>query len=243
MPLLLGAGEPKLVSDVSDEKISIAYSFTGADLLLFGAIVYPDGRAPAALPDIVVTVKGPAEALLVREKAKVAGIWVNYASQRFRSVPGFYAVASARPLDRVASPRTAAIYELGIDNLLLSPASGGAAAERGRFEAGLVDLKRRATLYAEHVGGVSLRDGVLYRARIPVPARVAVGRYKAETFLIRDGQVIAVASRDIDIDKSGFERFVTIAADRWPLAYAATAIVLALVLGWAAAGLFGRRVR
>ena len=243
LPLLLGAAEPRLVPDVSDQKVSIAYSFTGADLLLFGAIVYPDGRAPATPPEIVVTLKGPTEALLVREKAKIAGMWVNHATQRFRSVPGFYAVASSRPIEQVVSPRTAAIYELGIANLLLSPASGGDAVERGRFESGLIDLKRRATLYAEHPGAVSLRDGVLYRARVPVPARVAVGHYVAETFLIRDGRVVAVASRDIQIDKSGFERFVTIAADRWPLAYAASAILLALGLGWAAAALFGRQAR
>ena len=76
-PILLGAAEPRLVPDVSDTKVAIAYSFTGADLLLFGAIVYPDGQAPAHPPDIAVVVKGPAEPLLVREKAKVAGIWMN----------------------------------------------------------------------------------------------------------------------------------------------------------------------
>ena len=242
-PLLIGAAEPRLVPDVSEQKIGIAYSFTGADLLLFGAIVYPDGVPPGPPPDVVVAIKGPSEAFLVREKAKVAGIWVNHQSQRFRSVPGFYAVASTRPLDKVVSPRTAAIYELGIDNLLLSPASGGAAADQQRFEAGLIDLRRRASLYAEHVGAVSVRDGVLYRATVPIPARVAIGRYTAETFLIRDGRVIAVASRDIDIDKFGFERFVTNAAERWPLAYALTAIGLSLLLGWLAATIFGRRAR
>jgi hypothetical protein len=68
-----------LVPDVSQRNIEIAYSFTGAELLLFGAILYPGGRGPAAArpTDIVVVVKGPTQSILVREKEKVAGIWVN----------------------------------------------------------------------------------------------------------------------------------------------------------------------
>ena len=45
-PLLLGQSEPKLVPDISARSIEIRYSFTGAQLLLFGAILYPGGRVP-----------------------------------------------------------------------------------------------------------------------------------------------------------------------------------------------------
>ncbi|WP_404711157.1 TIGR02186 family protein [Sphingomonas sp. MMS24-J13] len=243
VPLLLGAAEPRLVPDVSDTRIDIAYSFTGAQLLLFGAILYPAGTRPSPDTEIAVVVKGPSEALLVREKAKVAGIWVNHASERFRSVPSFYAVATSRPLDTVVSPRTAAIYELGINDLLLSPANGAGADEQARFETGLIDLKRRNGLYAEHIGAVSIREGVLYRAALPIPARVPVGNYTAETFLIRNGRVIAAASRDIAIGKSGFERFVAGAAEAQPLLYGLVAIGLSLLLGWIAAIAFRRRAR
>ena len=47
-PLLLGASKPVLVPDVSARTIEIRYSFTGAQLLLFGAILYPGGRVPSA---------------------------------------------------------------------------------------------------------------------------------------------------------------------------------------------------
>lgn len=240
VPLLLGAAEPKLVPDVSDTRIDIAYSFTGANLLLFGAILYPGGRTPGRDADVAVVVKGPSEALLVREKAKVAGVWVNHARLRFRSVPAFYAVATSRPLAQIVSPRTAAIYEIGVRNLLLSPAGGEGAEEQARFARGLSDLKQQAGLYAEHGGTVTVREGVLYRAAIPIPARVPVGKYTAETFLIRDGRVVAAATRDIAIGKSGFERFVANAAERYPLPYGLTAILLSLLLGWIAAMAFAR---
>ena len=239
LPLMLGAAEPRLVPDVSQTQIDIAYSFTGANLLLFGAILYPGGRPPAGT-DVAVVIKGPSEPLLVREKAKVAGIWFNHASERFRSVPSFYSVVSSRPLRDLVSPRTAAIYEIGIDNLLLSPANGASANEQGRFEAGLIDLKRRNGLYTEQSGAVSVREGVLYRALVPIPARVPVGSYTAETYLIRNGRIVAAATREIAIGKSGFERFVTTAADDYPLLYGLSGIALSLLFGWLAAIGFAR---
>lgn len=241
-PLLLSAANPRLVPDVSQRKIEIIYSFTGAELLLFGAILYPGGKAPSDGAQIAVVVKGPAEPVLIREKRKIAGLWVNADSADFRSVPSFYALASSKPIQRIVDPRTAVIYELGIDNLQLSPASGGERDEDRRFEQGLIDLKRRGGYYSETDSGVEISEGVLYRARIGIPARVPVGRYTAETFLIEDGRVIAAATRDIDIHKSGMEAFVARAAERHSFAYGLTAVLIALVLGWAASAAF-RRMR
>lgn len=240
-PLLLGAAKPVLVPDVSERAIEIRYSFTGAELLLFGAILYPGGRVPSQRADIVVVLKGPTEPVVVREKRRVAGIWVNAESTSFRSAPTYYAVASSRPLARLVDERTAAIYELGLGSLQLSPASGDEIGDQRRFEAGLVDLKRRTGLYGEQGHGVEITDGVLYRARISIPARVPVGRYTAETFLIQDGRVLAGAVRDVEIGKSGFERFVTIAAERWSFTYGLAAVAMALGLGWAGAAAFRRR--
>ncbi|MDX3885657.1 MAG: TIGR02186 family protein [Sphingomonas sp.] len=240
--LLLGAAaKPSLVPDVSQRRIDIIYSFTGAELLLFGAIVYPGGRAPEKPADVVVVVKGPAEPIVLREKQKIAGVWMNAENARFRSVPAFYAVASSRPLKGLVDDRTAAIYELGLRNIQLSPASGETPEAQRRFEAGLVDLKRRGGLYVESPDGVEVSEGVLYRARIAIPARVPVGSYTAETFLIQDGRVVAAATREIEIDKSGFERFVAIVADRWSFTYGLVAVAVSVALGWAAAAAFRKK--
>ncbi|MDH7640313.1 TIGR02186 family protein [Sphingomonas sp. MAHUQ-71] len=238
--LCMGAAKPVLVPDVSDNEVQIVYSFTGAELLLFGAILYPHGRQPDHPADIAVVLKGPTQSILVREKQKVAGMWLNADSARFRSAPSFYAVASSRPLGELIDARTAAIYELGLDSLQMSPASGAPPAEQARFENGLVDLKRRSGLYVEDAHGVSIRDGALYRAQIAIPARVPVGRYVAETFLIQDGKVVAGAVREVDIGKQGFERFVTLAAHRWPFTYGLVAVAVSLAIGWGAGALFRR---
>ena len=65
-PLLLGQAKPRLVPDVSQDDIRIVYSFTGAELLLFGAILYPGGRIPADPADIAVVLKGPVQPIVGR---------------------------------------------------------------------------------------------------------------------------------------------------------------------------------
>lgn len=241
VPLLLGQTKPRLVPDVSQDDIKIVYSFTGAELLLFGAILYPGGRIPTRPADIAVVLKGPVQAIVIREKQKVAGIWMNAEDARFRSAPSFYAVAASKPIPELVDERTAAIYELGLQNLQLSPGGGALPEEARRFEAGLIDLRRRSGLYVEEPTGVEITAGVLYRARIDIPARVPVGAYTAETFLIQDGRVLAGAVKDVRIGKAGFERFVARAADRWALAYGIVAVLISLAMGWAAALLFRRR--
>lgn len=238
-PLLMAQAKPVLVPDVSQRDIEIAYSFTGADLLLFGAILYPGGRVPDAPVDIVVVVKGPTQSILMREKRKVAGIWVNADSARFRSAPSFYAVASSRPIDTLMDERTRAIYEIGLDSLQLS-ATAGSPEEQARFSGGLADLRRRTGLFVQSEGAVEITDDVLYRARIAIPARVPVGNFTAETFLVSKGRVLAVATREIEIRKSGFERAVATAAQDWSVTYGLAAVALSLAMGWAAGALFRR---
>ena len=244
MLLMLGAARddaPLLVPDVSQREVDIHYSFTGAELLLFGAIVYPGGRVPDGRTDVAVVLKGPPQSLLVREKQKLGGvIWANAGSTRFRSAPAFYAIAASRPLGELVDERTAAIYELGLGSIHLSPAGGAPPDEANRFESGFVDLRTRGGLFVARTGSVEITRGVLYRARLTIPPRVPDGRFTAETFLIRDGKVIAAATRDITVRKQGFERFIATAAQHSPVAYGIFAVLLSIAFGWAAGALFRR---
>ncbi len=240
-PVAAQSNDPVLVPDVSSRTIEIKYSFTGENLLLFGAILYPGGRRPDERADIVVVIKGPTNRIRVRQKQRLVGVWVNADSQRFGSVPGYYAVASSRPIRDILDERTAAIYELGLANLSLSPSGFEEAGQLRQFQAGLVDLMRRQLLFAEDGDSVEITDGVLYRTRIAIPARVPVGRYTAETYLVLDGRVLAVASRDIDIRKTGFDRAVANAAENYGFFYGLLAVALSVGMGWLGGWLFRQR--
>ncbi len=227
-----GAAPIRLITDISQRRIDIVYTFKGAELLVFGAIQYPRGPVPDEPPGLAIVVRGPPVPITVRKKARVAGIWINTDSVRFETAPGFYAVATSAPIAKLVDERTAAIYEIGVSNLQLSPASGNSPRETAEFERGLVDLRRRAGLYAEHEGDVGVTQNVLYRARIAIPSAVPVGDYTAEIFLIRRGKVLAHSATPISIDKSGFERWVYVFSREYSLFYGLTAVALALLLGW-----------
>ena len=238
-PVAASAVEPKLVPDVSQRKIRIQTGFTGEELLLFGAIIYPRGIAPEEQVDVAVVLRGPTRPLTLREKRKIAGIWVNARSQDFRSVPTYYAVASSRPIRDIVDAKTAAIYELGLNRLQLSPSGEIVSADQRRFVAGLVELNRRNGLYKQSAGTVTITDNVLYRAYLTIPSSVPVGRYTAETLLIRGGRVIVADDKvEIDIQKTGFEQFVTVLAQNYSFVYGLIAVFISLFLGWFAGFIF-----
>ena len=236
--LLLGARPPILVPEVSQHEVLVQQGFTGADLLLFGAILTPEGARAAQNYDVVVVLEGPAQSIVLREKRKVAGIWINADNTEFRSAPAFYAVAASRPIRSIVDDKTAAIYELGLDRLQLSPIGVIEPAAQARFAAGLVDLMRRQGLYQQNDAGVKISEQVLYQARIHLPSKVQTGTYTAETFAISRGKVVASGLTHVAVSKQGFERFVALASQRRSLIYGLFAVALSVGMGWLAGRLF-----
>jgi uncharacterized protein (TIGR02186 family) len=230
--------DPILVPEVSQHEVQVRQGFTGADLLLYGAILDPGGRRPAQRYDIVVVLKGPTEPIRLREKERIGGIWINAASTDFRSAPSFFAVASSRPIPEIVDERTAAIYELGTEFIQLSPSSAIDPEEQARFTAGLTDLRQRQGLYKQDMNGVTISEQVLYQARIALPSNVQTGTYTAETFAITGGRVIASAVAEVEVRKVGFERFVEVFARHQAFWYGLVAVSLSIFMGWIAGRLF-----
>ncbi|MEI6641694.1 MAG: TIGR02186 family protein [Novosphingobium sp.] len=236
--LLTGARDPILVPEISQHEIQVRQGFTGADLLLFGAILTPEGARAAGDYDIVVLLEGPARSIVVREKRKVAGIWVNASGTEFRSAPSFYALASSRPIAQLVDGKTAAIYEMGLKWLQLSPVGVIDPTEQQRFSDGLVDLMRRQGLYQQNETAVKISGQVLYQARISLPSSVQTGTYTAETFAVRDGRVVASAISRVTVRKEGFERLVAYNAERNGFLYGLFAVLVSVTMGWIAGRLF-----
>ena len=75
----------------------------------YSARSYPGGRTPDKKP-MSSSLKGPEQQIRMREKQKIAGIWVNADSlQQSQLRPAFAAIASSRPIKEIADERTAAI--------------------------------------------------------------------------------------------------------------------------------------
>ncbi len=236
--LLTGARDPILIPEVSQHEIQVRQGFTGAELLLFGAIMNPEGTRAGRDYDIVVVLKGPTQSIILREKQKVAGIWINAESTELRSAPSFYAIASTRPIRKIVDEKTAAIYELGLPWLQLSPIGAIEPAEQRRFASGLVDLMSRNGLYKQAESSVALSGQVLYQARISLPSSVQTGTYVAETFAISRGRVVASATSRVDVRKLGFEGAVVRFANENGFLYGLLAVAISVIMGWLAGRVF-----
>ena len=217
-----------MVADISERRIGIDSGFKGTELLLFGSLSEPG--------DVVIVVKGPSQELTVRRKSRIAGIWVNAESLTFEDAPGFYVVASNRPLEEIASDRVMRRHEIGIQNLRLTATEQDDATEE--YLSAVKRLRQDSGLYREEPEGVSIREGQLYRTEIGFPANVPVGQYITQIFLFQDGKVVAAETSPILIDKSGLERAVYTFAHRWPFLYGILAVIIAGFAGWSAAQIF-----
>lgn len=236
--LLTGARDPILVPEISQHEVQVRQGFRGTELLLFGAILTPEGTRAGQDYDIVVVLKGPTQSIVLREKQRIAGMWINAASTEFRSAPTFFAVASSRPIRQIVDDKTAAIYELGLPWLQLSPIGAYEPKEQARFSAGLVDLMQREGLYTEDPHGVKLSEQVLYQARIALPSSVQTGTYTAETFAVTRGRVITSAISKVEVRKQGFERAVADFAEYNGFFYGLLAVILSVAMGFLAGRLF-----
>ncbi len=215
-----------VVADLTSHVIAITTGFNGASVVLFGAV---DGPG-----DIVVTVRGPERTMTVRQKSRILGVWVNTEAIAFLDVPGFYAVAANRPLDKVVSPATAAHYRLGVDNLGLKTEFLTPALVADAFAAALVRRQQQAGLFADTVGQVDFLDERLFRTTIAVPSNVPTGAYRVDVLLVRDREVVARRTTPLTVSKAGVDAAVFDFANRRPGLYGAIAVLIAAVAGWVA---------
>lgn len=230
-----------LVTDLSNKRIEIRYSFDGADLILFGAI-----GSSAVDPvhdefDVVIVVRGPETQTVVRQKQKVGPIWVNAESLSFPTAPGYYAVAASRPLSDIASDAVFASYGIGFDHLPLSARTDrGLATPEPAFREALFRLLAEQDLYRQERDQVVHVGEGLFKTDIRLPANVPVGEFLVETFIFQDGRIKARNRITLAVDKEGFERAAYDFAHNYPLWYGITAVIVALGAGWLA-GVLGKK--
>lgn len=239
-----------LVTDLSEYQIAIRSNFTGTQILLFGAVEARTPGSRAINRDIVVVVQGPVRPMTVRKKEPMGGIWVNHDSVTYPAVPGYYAIASTRPLEVTAAPETLKALRIGIENInpgvpvaqsidgemqILPPE------EETAFWKALIRNQRRSGLYINLPGGVTFLGQTLFRATVDIPANVPVGLYTAKVYLLQEGEIIDTISSPLYIDKRGVERFLYRMAHSDPLLYGLVAVLVAAFAGWLASAIMGRR--
>lgn len=218
------ARDDALAIDLSEDLIGISTSFSGADVLLFGAT--------EGVGDVVVVIRSPDSQVIVRRKDRVAGIWVNAEELVFDDAPGFYHIAASAPLDDLLPQPVLDANQIGTDHIAFSPHFPLTVEQENAFREALVRNKRRSGLYTDGLERVDFRGNRLFRTRVALPANVPTGDYRVTVYLVDDREIIGTSQSTLQVRKVGFEAKITEFAFEQAPIYGLIAIVIALIAGW-----------
>ncbi len=245
-PPLQPTAQERVEADVSTRTIAITSGYSGAEILVFGAI--ENSRQPSAesgFYDVAVVIEGAPEPLMVRKKGRVAGLWVNTSTFNFNAVPSYYAVASTRPLEEFADAALLEENALGLEAVRMSAAADSAVRVSSEdlvaFKDAVRRLKQSADLFKRADYGVIFTGRSLFRATISLPATVPVGPLTARVFLFHEGQLLSKYQARVVLEREGIERWLYAFAFERPFLYGIVAVLLALITGLAASAVFRRR--
>jgi uncharacterized protein (TIGR02186 family) len=231
----------RLVVSLSNHRVMVTSSFSGADLVLFGTIETPTPRRGGY--DIVATIIGPRQNAVTFRKDRVLGLWLNVDSREFENVPSYLAVLSNRDLEAIANSDTRRRLQLGLENFPLIQRAAVTIADAGTddpFRQAFLRVNQQRRLYREVMNGVTFQTPTLYRADIPLPPWVSVGNYEVDVRLFADGAMITRTNSAFEVYKAGFEQFVTSTARSHGLLFGLATAFMALATGWLGSVIFRR---
>jgi uncharacterized protein (TIGR02186 family) len=223
----------ELQAELSTREISIQSNFTGIEILIYGSIDFSQTKPPdQGVYDVIIVIRAPSHPLVVRHKRRVAGIWVNGPGEVFPSVPGFYAALSTRPFRAVTADETLRQLGIGLGNLNFGRARSDDV-EEARYRSAVIRLKKRQSLFQEHDDGVAFVGRSLFRGTVALPVNVPIGRYTADVYLFRDGELISKNQSTLEVNKAGIERVIYQLAFIHPFLYGLLAVLVAVLAGLA----------
>lgn len=230
----------QVVAGLSNNEVAITTSFNGSQILIYGAIKRETPIPPGDPLDVIVTVEAPSESVTIWRKARRLGIWINTERVDVGAAPGFYVVATTRPLEQILMPEVDSRYRISLPQALRSLAGENEVQDIVPFTSALIDLRTKSGLYRLDEGSVKLVDQTLFRADVQLPATLIEGNYRTRIFLVRNGDVIDVYRAPIEVRKVGLERWLYRMAFDQPFLYGLMSLAVAVAAGWGASVAFKR---
>lgn len=228
----------EVVAGLSQNRVAITANFDGSEILIFGAV-----KREAPPPDggplqVIITVAGPSEPIVVRRKSHRYGIWINVDAVEVDAAPSFYAIATSAPFSEVLSSIEDLRYKISINRAIRSVGAPMTISDAMSFTDALIRIRTKAGLYQLKPETVILDEQTLFRTSIALPANLIEGAYTTRIFLTRNGRVIDEYETAIDVRKVGLERWLFNLAHQRPLIYGLLSLFIAIVAGWGASAVF-----
>ncbi|WP_019222314.1 TIGR02186 family protein [Bartonella rattaustraliani] len=217
---------------VTTNTITVDAHFDGRDLYIAGVLENIDPLySRQNRYDVIVCLEGQSRPMVMREKKRNAGVWINTDSLVFKNVPLFYSMVTTRELEDIASVEDYKRLGLGLSYLSLQTDEQDQAKIR-TFRDELIKSQKAKKLYNEEVGGVRFGSGILFTAHFQLPANTPVGHYKVRAYLFRDGQFIDSATTNLEIVKAHIAYTIFHAAHQHSFLYGLIAVIVAISTGF-----------
>ena len=222
-----------LIIDSSTSEVKVSSSFIGTDVMVFGTANDKD--------DIIVVITGPTETAIVRKKGRVSGIWINKEKLEFREIPGFYAIASTRPLSEITETDELKKQKIGIHNVITT-ASLHSKDENIKtfksFKDALVRGKKTKGLYLDMPLTIDVVSKRLFKTTFHFPNNMTTGIYTVKVFSFQKKRLVSMVSKTISVEKIGIGADVFKFAKEQSALYGLLAILIAVLSGWIASVIF-----
>jgi uncharacterized protein (TIGR02186 family) len=228
-----------IVAGLSHNLIAITASFTGSEILIYGAVKREKPIPTDAPLEVIATVQGPSGPVTVRRKERRFGIWMNVDSVSINRAPSFYSIASSVPLDEALSQTENLRHKVTIPSAIQAVGIASDAEDAPVFLEALIRLRSEQRDYLLDENSVDLLESTLFRADVALPANLTEGEYKVRLFITRSGTVVDMHEEIITVNKDGLERWIFNLAHEQPLLYGLLALFLAISAGWGASAGFG----
>lgn len=236
LPTLATAEE--VVLGLSKDNVAITTSFDGSEILIFGAVKREAPIDQSSPLEVVITVAGPSEPVVVRRKEHLFGIWVNTDAVEVDAAPSFYAVATTGPIDQVLSNTEDLREKITIDNAIRSVGAPSNITDAESFTDAVIRIREDKGLYQTLEGQVALDQQTLFRTSIDMPADLTEGDYTTRIFLTRNGEIVGDYETSIAVEKVGLERFLFNMSREQPVWYGLMSLAIAIAAGWGASAVF-----
>ena len=256
LSLMSEAFAERLVVSLSNQKVEITSTYTGAELAVYG-VVEKDGQTSGRATDymIVITVLGPTRNYIVREKMQLGPAWINRKQHQFRDRPSYVGVLSSQPLstiiDRVFTQRYDVNLGLDFSVARFEERKNLSPRVKSYLDA-LIRLESNAGRYYQNESGVrffkyvdesgdeSQTASSLFDAKVSLPATVMTGTYTLEIALFAAGSLLDRKRTFFEVQKSGFEAAILDYVHHHSFFYGFGLCILALFFGWLASVIFRR---
>ncbi|HQU15567.1 MAG: hypothetical protein B7Z66_00785 [Chromatiales bacterium 21-64-14] len=218
-------GEGGLVTQLATDHVDITARFTGQEILIFGAL--------SRRGDVIVRLRAPDQVVALSRKAKFGPFWLNSGKLDVDAAPGLLYVLASAPVKKLLDVRTRERYGLTLEHAVAKLRIAHVPEGMEDWRDALLQLKKQDHYYLQDGHAVTLVSDRLFFTRVDLPAKIPLGVYRLDIYLVRGGRIVGHQSRTLEVRQVRLERWVSDVAHGYPWTFGVLFTVLAMGLGLA----------